>query len=766
MLIDSTHSEETRVALLDGTKLEDLEIETNIRKQIKGNIYLAKVIRIEPSLQAAFVDYGGNKHGFLAFGEIHPDYYQIPEEDKEEIEKLFSEQAEYDAKRETERTEAEATTEEKEEAPVETKTEEIKAEQIHSEPIQSEETPKDENEEETELSDKTTVKTEDKNIETLSDDGTDIEAVEETPRRRRFSKYSLYHRYKIQEVIKEGQIMAIQVVKEERGNKGAALTTYLSLAGRYCVLMPNNGRSGGVSRKITNMEDRKKLKSIIKSLPMVDDMSLIVRTAGEDKNKAEITRDYNYLIRTWNNIREESLISKAPALIHEEGDLIKRSIRDIYTSDIYEILVAGETGYKTAKNFMKILTPSHVKRVKRYSEENIPLFHRYQVEGQIESLHSPIAQLPSGGYIVINPTEALVAIDVNSGEVEQLGDIEKTALQTNLESADEIARQLRMRNLAGLVVIDFIDMEVNANNHAVEKRMKEALKRDRARIQVGRISGFGLMELSRQRMHSTFLESSYKICPHCKGRGLIRSVESCAVHILRVLEDEGLKNRSKSITITVPTEVALYIHNNKRTSINNIEHNYSLNVTIEGDNTLTYLSDYTINRVKLSQQEIQSLRDNQKDEKEEKQLKDQPQEEKKYTEDEILDNEINGNLIEEPSNNKGRKKRENYKKGNFKKTVRTDSFGNQIVEEADIKEMTSEDGNNYNRRKPRKYNKKGRKPYNKSDNNKNYRPRNNNNTQNNSEPVVLYDSHNNNHNDNSSQPTDDKKKNWWKKIIS
>ena len=556
MLIDANHPEEKRVVVLDGTRLDEFDLETATKAQLKGNIYLAKVVRVEPSLQAAFVDYGGNRHGFLAFSEIHPDYYQIPVADREALiaeEKAAakSDEDDDDAKDEAV-AEGDAETSDDESSSAETKVEVVGGE----------------DEEET---------------------------SSEAPARRRAN---LRHRYKIQEVIKKRQILLVQVVKEERGNKGAALTTYLSLAGRYCVLMPNSARGGGVSRKITSGADRKRLKSIIGDLKVPDNMAVILRTAGSQRSKAEVKRDYEYLQRLWNEIRETTMESRAPALIYEEANLIKRSIRDVYTRDIEEILVEGDEGYKLAKGFMKTLTPSHAKKVQPYKDEGMPLFHRYQVEQQLDAMLNPEVSLKSGGSIVFAQTEALVAIDVNSGKATKERHIEETALKTNLEAADEIARQLRLRDLAGLVVIDFIDMEENRNNHAVERRLKEALKGDRARIQVGRISHFGLLELSRQRLRPSLVETSFSQCPHCLGTGLIRSIESTAMFTLRMIEEEGIRKRSSEIRVTVNPEVALYLLNYKRTTLRSIEERYEVEVLVLGDPSLI-APDYRIERTKI-----------------------------------------------------------------------------------------------------------------------------------------------------------------------
>ncbi|MBM3507344.1 MAG: ribonuclease E/G, partial [Alphaproteobacteria bacterium] len=600
LLIDAAHPEETRVVVVHGTRLEEFDFESASRKQLKGNIYLAKVTRVEPSLQAAFVDYGGNRHGFLAFGDIHPDYYQIPYEDRQA---LLEERAAEDAERNARELAAdegggdgpsdtgpEGNVESVDAAP-EPMPEVVGgqvaalvpegAENGESEggaPASAAEASAPGGEGEspepqppardvdlTELADQP---------ETVGGDET-LEAY--LPRRHS-------RRYKIQEVIKRRQVLLVQVVKEERGTKGAALTTYLSLAGRYCVLMPNTARGGGVSRKITTATDRKRLREIIDSLEVPDGMGLIVRTAGQQRTKADIRRDYEYLLRTWDNVRELTLQSVAPALVYEEASLIKRSIRDLYRSDVDEVFVEGEEGYKQAKSIMKMLMPSHAKRVQRY-EDRIPLFHRYQVESQIDLMHSPRVQLRSGGYMVINSTEALVAIDVNSGRSTRERNIEETATRTNLEAAEEVARQLRLRDLAGLIVIDFIDMGEGRNNRAVERKLKESLKGDRARIQVGRISAFGLLELSRQRLRPSLLETSTKTCPTCGGTGLIRSTESAALHVLRVIEDEGIKG-SSMLTVEVPPQVAIYLLNQKRSALSDLERRFGLVVTILPDAAL------------------------------------------------------------------------------------------------------------------------------------------------------------------------------------
>ena len=615
MLIDASHQEETRVAIVDGNKVEDFDYESSARKQLKGSIYLAKVTRVEPSLQAAFVDYGGNRHGFLAFSEIHPDYYQIPVADREALiaaeaaanADLIEDEDNGNSKPDVKNIEGEAkkdaaeTAEETSDENVKTDSAEeekpkprrgrrrkTKAEAAKEDVIESskEEAAEDAPATEEGTSSQETAKEDNKkDIENAVSVTENSEEEEEERLRIKMAK-RLRYKYKIQEVIKKNQIILIQVVKEERGNKGAALTTYLSLPGRYCVLMPNTLHGGGVSRKIANVKDRKKLKTVLSSLDLPKGHACIIRTAGSDRTKVEIKRDYDYLKRMWEAIREHTLKSTAPSLIYEEGNLIKRSIRDLYTRDIGEILVEGEHGYKTAKNFMNMLMPTHSKKVLHYIDP-IPLFQHYKVETHLDSMYGPTAQLKSGGYIVINPTEALVSIDVNSGRATKEHNIEETAVNTNLEAADEIARQLKLRDMAGLVVIDFIDMEDQRNNRAVERKMKTALKNDRARIQVGRISSFGLMEMSRQRLRTGVLESSTTQCPHCEGSGLLRTVESQSLHILRIIEEEGIRARNSKFTIYLPTHVAVYILNNKRASLTDLEARYDFSVSIAIDDELT-----------------------------------------------------------------------------------------------------------------------------------------------------------------------------------
>ncbi|WP_412558389.1 Rne/Rng family ribonuclease [Thalassospira sp. MIT1370] len=673
MLIDATHAEESRVVVINGNRLEEYDVETSTKKQIKGNIYLAKVTRVEPSLQAAFVDYGGNRHGFLAFSEIHSDYYQIPVADREALSQGGAQvkdaeivednigETDDSPKKEKKSTrsrsrrkprakdkdetqdasESDATdgetvvdadaanptdgaseglvsSDEEETKPRRRRTRnrrkksddaDAQASDASSDEAASgdanadadggsddDNSPSggnaamsadvaelsvdvdadgDDNEEDAPSAD---AGTEEEEIEDLGGDDTD-EFVESHSRQ-------LQKRYKIQEVIKRRQIILVQVVKEERGNKGAALSTFLSLAGRYCVLMPNTPRGGGISRKITNAKDRKRLKSILAELEIPDGMAVIVRTAGAERTKAEIKRDFDYLMRLWDRIRETTLQSQAPCLIYEEADLIKRSIRDLYARDVDEVLVEGDDGYRVAKDFMKMLMPSHAKRVQPYKDQGVPLFHRFQVESQLDAMLNPVVQLKSGGYIVINPTEALVAIDVNSGRSTRERNIEETAYKTNLEAAEELARQLRLRDLAGLIVVDFIDMEDHRNQASVERKLKEAMRNDRARLQIGRISPFGLLEMSRQRLRPSLVESAFEVCSHCRGVGLVRSIESAALHLLRVIEEEGMRRRSGALTVHVASEVALYILNRKRDSLAEIEQRYGFTVMIFGDDSL------------------------------------------------------------------------------------------------------------------------------------------------------------------------------------
>jgi len=655
MLIDASHEEETRVVVVRGNRIEEFDFESQHKKQLRGNIYLAKVTRVEPSLQAAFVDYGGNRHGFLAFSEIHPDYYQIPLADRQALLQAEAEAARADAefdnrdagdaddvrqpsedgpkpakkksRRGRSRGKSAEKTGETDEAATESveggtlpSVEEVEAEAVGRDPgdrgeaaVPPEDEAADDDVDRTESKPdqmfavvETDSVSEDVDPDHLRPDDADHEArsrenddhddehngesskvesvgaedaLEELPDRMQRKPRK---QYRIQEVIKRRQILLVQVVKEERGNKGAALTTYLSLAGRYSVLMPNTARGGGISRKITNVPDRKRLKEIARELEVPHGMGVILRTAGANRTRAEIKRDFEYLMRLWENVRNLTLNSTAPTLVYEEGSLIKRSIRDLYNKDIGEIVVAGEEGYREAKAFMKMLMPSHAKVVQPYRDIH-PIFARSGIEAQLDRMLQPQVTLKSGGYIIINQTEALVAIDVNSGRSTKEHSIEDTALQTNLEAAEEVARQLRLRDLAGLIVIDFIDMEEKRNNRSVEKKLKDCLKHDRARIQVGRISHFGLLEMSRQRIRASVLESTTQVCEVCGGTGHVRSQSSVALHVIRGVEEHLLKNTTHNITVRTLPDIALYLLNQKRDTIVDLEKRFGLSIVVEAD---------------------------------------------------------------------------------------------------------------------------------------------------------------------------------------
>lgn len=683
MLIDATHSEETRVAVVDGQRLVEYDYESKVRKQLKGSVFLAKVTRVEPSLQAAFVNFGGNRHGFLPFSEIHPDYFRIPvadreallaaqmaelEEHDEEMEQAEADIEQREAAGETSETSEEYEDDDEEEAVVEVGGEdqpilgdEDSAEEETGEDEESPRRPaamtapsdvlhgpavdEDDEEEEDEEESGSFDSHEDGQPDHDDSDGEETSAQDlaeqagepaargedraDRGRRDRGRgrggrdrgrgrgrngqrggrydrddqsvdsiggdsvegdrpfRFNMRKSYKIQEVIKRGQIMLIQVSKEERGNKGAAVTTYLSMPGRYCVLMPNSPRGGGVSRKIASFKDRKRMKDMLGDLSVPDGMSVILRTAGVTRTKVEIKRDLDYLTRLWNTIREHTLQSTAPALIYEEGNLIKRAIRDLYSRDIEDVYVSGEEGYKNAREFMKMLMPSHAKKVQEYKNDRVPMFHKFGVENQIAEMGEPVVNLKSGGYLVINPTEALVSVDVNSGRATKERHIEDTALKTNLEAADEVARQLRLRDLGGLVVVDFIDMEDRRNNRKVEQRLRDALSTDRARIQVGRISSFGLLELSRQRLNPSLAEAQQEVCAHCMGTGRVKTLDFSAISMLRALEVEGIRGKATDVTLTMASQVALYIMNHKRKLLNDIEHRYGFAVTIETDDTMS-----------------------------------------------------------------------------------------------------------------------------------------------------------------------------------
>ncbi len=620
MLIDASHPEETRVVVVNHSRVEELDFESQAKRQIRGNVYLARVTRVEPSLQAAFVEFGGNRHGFLAFSEIHPDYYQIPFEDRqalieaeqaESLEQEARDMAAIDNKgtngeiaecvdpftpAATNHRTADKKLVRELDDPTAMASKNYKAADAEFEQMEaaiaalglSSDSSDDDNDNDND--------DDDDDDDAADDDDKEVAAEQKKMDRQRKKRMSR-RRYKIQEVVKRGQILLVQAVKEERGNKGAALTTYMSLAGRYCVLMPNTPRGGGISRKIANGGDRKRLKSIMSELEVPKGMGVIVRTAGAKRSKTEIERDYDYLAKLWDTIRDTTMNSVAPALIHQEGDLVKRSLRDLYNKDIEEVLVQGEGAFNDAKAFITMLMPSHAENIKLYTDE-IPLFLRYQVEEQIENSLDPVAQLPSGGYLVIHPTEALVSVDVNSGRSTKERNVERTALKTNLEAADEVARQMRLRDLAGLVVIDFIDMDENRNNRAVEKRMKDALSRDRARVQMARISQFGLMEISRQRRRRSLLEGSSASCEHCGGVGRKRSVESSALKAIRAIEEEGIRGKASRIRLRVSPNVALYLFNEKRDLLQHVDKEFNLFTELVSDENL-HRPDFEIERVEL-----------------------------------------------------------------------------------------------------------------------------------------------------------------------
>lgn len=609
MLIDGAHPEEARVVVTSADRLDEYDVETSTKRQIKGNIYLAKVIRVEPSLQAAFVDYGGDRHGFLAFNDVHPHYFQIPVEDREAL--AAEENAEEAGSVQTLADEIDGALDEEDRddgadasaagaqdapepagedggappaaaaedagAPVDAA---VSAEADGDGSPQAEAGP----EAAPEGADAARPRRRGRvRSRKFADGAADAEEDERPPQRQRT------RRYKIQEVIKRRQIILVQVVKEERGTKGAALTTYISLAGRYCVLMPNTARGGGISRRITSAASRRKLKTILDELDIREGMGVIMRTAGMERNKSEIKRDFEYLLRAWDDIRDRTMESIAPELIYEDASLVKRAIRDLYTRDVEEVLVEGADAYQLAKKFMRLMMPSHAKRVQPYRDSGVPLFHRYRVEDQLDAMHSPEVRLKSGGSVVIHSTEALVAIDVNSGRSTRERNIHETALKTNLEAAEEIARQLRLRDLAGLVVIDFIDMEESRHLRQVERRLKEAMKPDRARLQIGRISAFGLLELSRQRLRPSLQEASGQTCRHCQGSGVVRSTESLALRVLRAIEEEGVRGRNSEVSVAVPTAVALYVLNNKRAALADMEARYGFRIALLGDDSVVQI---------------------------------------------------------------------------------------------------------------------------------------------------------------------------------
>jgi ribonuclease E len=620
LLIDATHAEETRVIIADESRIHDFDISATSKTQNKGNIYLAKVTRVEPSLQAAFVEYGGDRQGFLPFSEIHPDYYQIPVADRKKLieeaaaEQEAEEEEEHDTqprkerggrgRRGRRRGGRNRQEEQAEVGAVEDKdglSEEDIANTYLQEPIATDPAVKSEIVEE--LIEKVQEVAQDSNTEsndTNEDDAeeahgeneekTEVESLGDDDEFTRRRKASFLRRYKIQEVIKRNQVILVQVIKEERGNKGASLSTYISLAGRYCVLMPNSPKTGGISRKISSSEDRKRLKAISEEIRSSNGMSAIIRTAGIDRTRAEIKRDYDYLLKLWNQIRELTISSTAPALVYEEADIVKRSLRDLYSSDIKEVIVSGEDAYKRSKEFMKLMMPSHAARIKHHTE-NTPIFYAYDAEDQLLRMHEPQVKLESGGSIVINPTEALVSIDVNSGRSTTERNVEETALKTNLEAAQEIARQVRLRDLAGLVVIDFIDMFDYKNRRAVERQLKEALKSDRAKIQVGRISAFGLLEMSRQRLRPSLAETNTHSCAYCEGRGFVLTPDAQGIQLLRFLEKEASSQDYAHLKLKVQPAIALYLLNTKRERLIELEKTHQLKISIDvGENLLSAAS--------------------------------------------------------------------------------------------------------------------------------------------------------------------------------
>lgn len=726
MLIDARHPEETRVAVLQGNRIEEFDFESAEHKQIKGNIYLAKVTRVEPSLQAAFVDFGGNRHGFLAFSEIHPDYYQIPKADRDA---LLAEEAE--AAEEEERLRAE---EEDEgispgaEYDAEDDSGDALAEDFAENGVEEVDTSDKDDvatieggaSDEEDGSDEESSEDENNDNEETAEDGTEEGGEERRGRGRgrrrqggkgerggdgkgrarakqvdevRAKRMALRRRYKIQDVIQRRQVLLVQVVKEERGNKGAALTTYLSLAGRYTVLMPNSSHGGGISRKISSTSDRKRLKDMVSDLKLPKSMGLIVRTAGMSRTKPEIKRDFDYLARVWDEIRENTLASVAPALIHSDSDLIKRAIRDIYNKEIEEVVVEGPDGYASAKAFMKLLMPSHARRVKAYSDP-VPLFQRYGAEDQLRAMYDPMVQLKSGGYLIINPTEALVSIDINSGRSTKEHGIEATALHTNLEAAREIARQLRLRDMAGLVVIDFIDMEYPNNVRKVEKAMKDALKNDRARIQVGRISSFGLMEMSRQRLRTGVLEATTRACPHCDGTGLVRTASSAGLSALRLIEDEAARGKGTLIRLAASTEAAIYLLNEKRADLVEIEQRYGVSVEVvpEGEQEGAKMSVSSAGPRPLAAPKFEPIVDDDDDD-------DLPEEEEDFAEEEAEEQAPRQPRRERADNDdeggrkkKRRRRRGGRNRGRDREDGESEEFGEAGDENAEGEADTDEGG--------------------------------------------------------------------------
>jgi len=639
MLIDALHSEETRVAIADELQIYDFDFVSTAKKQLKGNIYLAKVTRVEPSLQAAFVEYGGGKQGFLPFAEIHTDYYQIPFSDREKLmaevageaagEPIANEQpsennAEISPEEQlaAEESVQDATAEEQESRPAYLVQGNIEISESDEEKLVDALLPSEQETEQAAVIEQETSESPapisenagaeaaesisepaSEEVETVATDAVDEVETGDGRKRNVFMR-----RYKIQEVIRRGQVILVQVIKEERGNKGVSLTTYLSLAGRYCVLMPNSPKDGGISRKIASVDDRKRLKAISTEFRLAEGMSVIIRTAGMERTHAEIKRDFDYLVNLWNIIREETLKSNAPALIYEESDIVKRAIRDQYSSDIDEIVVEGEAAFKSARDFMKLLMPSHTAKIKHYQSPT-PIFYHFGIEDQLLSMHEPVVKMKSGAYLVINPTEALISIDVNSGRATGERNIEETALKTNLEAAAEVARQLRLRDLAGLVVIDFIDMVDSRNRRAVEKMLKDSMRHDRAKIQLGRISPFGLLEMSRQRLRPSISETSMMECPHCAGRGNIRSNESMAIQIIRAIEKEASSGNAVGVRVLAPQTTALYMLNSKRDALRELENRYDVSIQILINPELS-ISDFAIEKIRKGQGDKPERADN------------------------------------------------------------------------------------------------------------------------------------------------------------
>ncbi len=640
ILIDASNNQETRIASIQNDIIEDFEYEVVGKKQLRGNVYLARVSRVEPSLQAAFVEYGGNRQGFLAFSEIHPDYYRIPVEDRAKLLETVSKEVSDD--------------------------DEI---QINN----------------------------DENVDDEFQENKDFKKI----------KNKLYKNYKIQEVISKGQIILVQIVKEERGNKGAALTSYLSLAGRYCVLMPNTPRGGGISRKISSATDRQRLKKVLEGLNLDKGMALIIRTAGSKRTKVEIKRDFQNLISIWEEIKNKTIKSNAPNLIHDEGSIIKRAVRDMYNSDVEEVLVQGEPAFKTCKSYMKSLMPSHTKKIQQYTDDNVLLFQKFGIDTQLSDIFKPIVNLKSGGYLVINHTEALVAVDVNSGKATRERSIEKTAFQTNLEATQEFARQAKLRDLSGLIVIDFIDMEDYKNRNTIERKLREAFKQDRAKIQIGEISSFGLLELSRQRLRLSVSETTTEVCKFCGGVGRIQSFEVTSMQLLREAEDSLVKNNQNEISISIHSSMSAYILNNKKQNIFDIESRHKSKIIFNIDNNLT-ISDY-----KLENSEDRKMVDLKAENHNKEQISKKRKNQKKLRDNNDIFNETDTDLDKkkdvsltekknkrETNKAKRSKKKDNLEIENFKQDVGSNEKTSEKV--SDIIEILDNEKKKSTRRKTRK----------------------------------------------------------------